>query len=123
MRSLLEAASDPGSQLKAALYAEIERRKGLLQRFCGAGEKSEPLRLTMQAGCLYGVQAYCNDHGWPKGMVARLFYQLYNKDVVDEDGFGVWREDTNDSTPGKDKALLQASEFLAWLDEAPAASW
>ena len=46
----------------------------------------------------------------------KLFYTLYEADVVLEEAYGVWREDTSDDTPGKDKALFQVNEFLQWLE-------
>ena len=33
--------------------------------------------------------------------------------VVFEDAYGVWREDVNDVTPGKDKALFQVRARVA----------
>ena len=69
--------------------------------------------MTKQAGCLYEVQAFCGLRGWPQGLIKKLFYNLYETDVVFEDAYGVWREDVNDITPGKDKALFQASAAAA----------
>lgn len=48
----------------------------------------------------------------------KLFFQLYNVDVVFEDAYGVWREDVTNETPGKEQALFQVNEFLQWLDTA-----
>jgi translation initiation factor 4G len=64
------------------------------------------------------VQAFCHKLQWPQGLIKKVFYQMYETDVVFEDAFGVWREDLTDETPGKDKALIQVNEFLQWLDEA-----
>ena len=30
----------------------------------------------------------------------------------------MWREDTSDTTPGKNQALFAVNEFLQWLNEA-----
>ena len=49
---------------------------------------------------------------------AQLFYQLYNVDIVFEDAYGVWREDLDNATPGKQQALIQVNEFLVWLETA-----
>ena len=76
------------------------------------------MQLCKQAGCLYEVQAFCYARQMPQGLIKKLFYNLYETDVVFEDAYGVWREDVNDETPGKDKALFQVNEFLQWLDEA-----
>ena len=106
-----------GEEPKApALRQQIERCKTLLQK-C-ASSPVEQKRLYKQANCLYEVQAFCARKGWPNGLIKKLFYNLYETDVVFEDAYGVWREDVVDSTPGKDKALFQVNEFLQWLDEA-----
>ena len=66
------------------------------------------VRLVKQVGCVYEVQAFCHEHQWPTGLVKKLFYNLYETDIIFEDAYGVWREDVSDATPGKDKALFQA---------------
>ena len=63
------------------------------------------------------MQDYCVRKDWPEKLMKKLFYQLYENDVILEEAYGVWREDTTDTTPGKDKALFQVNEFLQWLDE------
>jgi len=37
---------------------------------------------------------------------------------VDEHVFLKWKEDVNDSYPGKGKALFQVNQWLTWLEEA-----
>jgi hypothetical protein len=108
-----ESADRP---LAPKLCKQIERCAKLLKK-CTADEK-EPRSLTKQAGCLFEVQAFCHKLQWPQGLIKKVFYQMYETDVVFEDAFGVWREDLTDETPGKDKALIQVNEFLQWLDEA-----
>ena len=49
----------------------------------------------------------------------KLFYNLYETDVVFEDAYGVWREDVNDATPGKDKALFQVRAHTRLLSRRP----
>jgi hypothetical protein len=118
MRCVLEAAVQEGQAPAAPkLCKQIERCAKLLQK-CTASTQSESKRLYKQANCLYEVQAFCASQGWPTGLIKKLFYNLYESDVVFEDAYGVWREDVNDDTPGKDKALFQVNEFLQWLDEA-----
>ena len=46
----------------------------------------------------------------------KLFYQLYEADVILEEAFTVWREDTSDQGANKMKALVQVNEFLQWLE-------
>ena len=40
------------------------------------------------------------------------------EDAVFEDGFLHWKEDLDDATPGKEKALFQLIEFFTWLETA-----
>ena len=47
----------------------------------------------------------------------RLFFKLYETDVILEEAFRVWRDDTSDETPGRDTALVQVEDFLQWLEE------
>ena len=54
----------------------------------------------------------------PASARVQLFYQLYNVDIVFEDAYGVWREDLDNATPGKQQALIQVNEFLVWLETA-----
>ncbi|CDF38449.1 Translation initiation factor eIF4, subunit G [Chondrus crispus] len=49
-----------------------------------------------------------------------VFDSLYFADVVEEDTFLGWREDTDESTrvEGKDKMIMQTSAFFRWLETA-----
>ena len=115
MRCVLEAAVAGGEEPKApALCQQIER--------CKDASKARARR-SSRSGCTSRPTACtrCRPFarkGWPNGLIKKLFYNLYETDVVFEDAYGVWREDVVDSTPGKDKALFQVNEFLQWLDEA-----
>jgi len=51
-------------------------------------------------------------------MLLRWFVSLYEADIVDEHVFLKWKEDVNDSYPGKGKALFQVNQWLTWLEEA-----
>jgi translation initiation factor 4G len=65
---------------------------------------------------LFEVQRYCCNANWPQGLAKKLFYQLYDQDIVFEEAYNVWREDSDDTTDGKPKALYQVNEFLQWLE-------
>ena len=41
------------------------------------------------------------------GLLLRLFMNLYNFEVIDEDAFMQWKEELNDVHPGKGQALFQ----------------
>eukprot|EP00615_Pteridomonas_danica_P002529 CAMPEP_0114352588 /NCGR_PEP_ID=MMETSP0101-20121206/18052_1 /TAXON_ID=38822 ORGANISM="Pteridomonas danica, Strain PT" /NCGR_SAMPLE_ID=MMETSP0101 /ASSEMBLY_ACC=CAM_ASM_000211 /LENGTH=493 /DNA_ID=CAMNT_0001493051 /DNA_START=69 /DNA_END=1550 /DNA_ORIENTATION=+ len=89
-----------------------------------------------QAGILYGCQSIYYELKFPKVLIegdkdgkkeslfSKLFYALYNNDVVEEDAFNEWRyaddDDEKDSQfKGKKDGLFQLSDFLKWLDEPP----
>jgi len=40
-------------------------------------------------------------------MLLRMFLCFYNMEIIDEDVFLKWKEDLNDSYPGKGKSLFQ----------------
>merc|ERR1740139_797688 len=112
-RSLLEAtcAETPSS---TKLHAAIKDRAMLLRKFLMVGKEAEQMALMVSG--LYEVQAYCARQDWPEKLMKKLFYQLYEADVVLEEAFGLWREDTTDESGHKMKALVQVNEFLQWLE-------
>ena len=67
---------------------------------------------------MFEVQHYCAQSNWPPGLAKMIFYKLYDDDIVYEDSFEHWREDTTDETPGKSKTLFNVNEFLTWLETA-----
>ena len=113
VRSLLEAtcAETPSS---TKLHAAIKDRAKLLRKFLQVGKESE--QMTLMFNSLYEVQDYCARMDWPEKLMKKLFYQLYEADVILEEAFTVWREDTSDQGPNKMKALVQVNEFLQWLE-------
>jgi len=113
MRSLLEAtcAETPSS---TKLHQAITERAKLLRKFLQVGKESE--QMTLMFNSLYEVQDYCARKDWPEKLMKKLFYQLYEADVILEEAFTVWREDTSDQGPNKMKALVQVNEFLQWLE-------
>jgi len=72
----------------------------------------------IQLGCLYEVQSFVHSVGFPKGLIYCLFVALYDNDIILEEAFKQWKDDVDDPTPGKDKAIIQTTKWLAWLDEA-----
>jgi len=76
-----------------------------------------------EVSLLFGVQRFYNDIEFPKNdkgvpMMQSVFYSLYNDDIVEEDGFQEWRDDEDESIPGKFKALIQVTDFFTWLNDA-----
>ena len=48
-------------------------------------------------------------------MIHRAFVYLYDFDVCDEEAYLLWRDDLNDTYPGKTTALFKVNKFLVWL--------
>ena len=63
----------------------------------------------LQLAAVYSLQVFCFSRGFPKGLLLRWFVALYEADVVEEHVFLKWKEDVNDSYPGKGKALFQVT--------------
>jgi len=116
MRCLLETGSDETPPSSTKINNAIKERAKLLRKYLQAGKSGSAEQMTLMCGSLYEVQAYCMRKNWPDKLMKKLFYQLYETDVILEEAYGVWREDTKDDTPGKDKALFQVNEFLQWLE-------
>ena len=51
-------------------------------------------------------------------MFLRLFVQLYDMEVIEEEMYLRWKEEVNDQYPGKGKALFQVNQWLNWLEQA-----
>jgi len=73
---------------------------------------------SLQLIVLYALQSHCFLIGFPKGMLLRWFMMLYDLEIIEEEVFIKWKEDINDSFPGKGKALFQVNQWLTWLEEA-----
>jgi len=72
----------------------------------------------LQLAAVYSLQVFAFSKGFPKGLLLRWFVALYEADIVEEAVFLRWKEDVNDSYPGKGKALFQVNNWLTWLEEA-----
>ena len=140
MRCLLDTSSDEMPPSSTKLNAAIKERAKLLRKFLQVGK--DPEQMMLMCCSLYEVQAFCArlplsleprtclgevltlcasgsppaGKNWPDKLMKKLFYQLYEADIILEEAYSVWREDTSDDTPGKDKALFQVNEFLQWLE-------
>ncbi|CAD5126041.1 DgyrCDS14214 [Dimorphilus gyrociliatus] len=85
--------------------------KPVLSRFIGDD-------VELQKFTLYATQLFAYEKSFPKGLILRLFMQLYNEEIVEEDAFFQWKEEVNDEYPGKGQALFQVNQWLTWLEEA-----
>jgi len=81
-------------------------------------EDAEAETTKLQLGIIYEVQLFCNENSFESGLVKKLFHALYECEIVGEEAFDMWREDTDETTPGKRRALLEANTFIQWLAEA-----
>lgn len=72
----------------------------------------------LQLAAVYASQMGCYALGFPKGLLLRSFVNFYEMDIVDEHAFLLWKEDVDESYPGKGKALFQVNSWLTWLEEA-----
>jgi len=64
------------------------------------------------AAVLYGVQKAWSEAKMPKGTLKPVFEKLFNSKLVAWEGFDFWREDRENKTPNKPKALVQVHSFL-----------
>jgi hypothetical protein len=87
----------------------------LLQQVAGDDSEGDQWR---QAQIAFAVQAACNRLDFPPDLMSGMFQVLYDADIITEEAFDRWREDVQDNTPGKTKALFHVNAFLNWLKEA-----
>ncbi|XP_065191358.1 eukaryotic translation initiation factor 4 gamma 2-like [Sycon ciliatum] len=73
---------------------------------------------SLQLSLIFALQAFCYQHDFPRGMLLRFFVSLYELDLVEEEVFISWKEDTKSNVPGKGKALFQVNNWLTWLQNA-----
>jgi len=89
----------------------IGKFKNFLKEFIGSSSSS-------QLEAIYALQIFCHEKQFPKEMLLRLFIIFYNTELVDEDVFLQWKEDINETYPGKGKSLFQVNNWLQWLETA-----
>jgi hypothetical protein len=122
MRCVLSTArAREGRPLGVGAVAAVTQWATLLRPYTKgslAGREGTPAQLA----CVAEATTFCARHGWPAGVLPRLFMALYEEDIVADATFEAWGRDASDETPGKDAtldtALAHAREFLAWIAEA-----
>jgi len=102
--------------------ASIEREKELVAKFKGVLGCFILEDMKLQIEAIYALQVYVHSEQFPKGMLLRLFMQMYDNEVIEEDAFVKWKEEVNDEYPGKGKALFQVNTWLTWLEQAESES-
>lgn len=118
-KSTLGEDNDAKNNLTKAVQ---EKEKQLLDEMKDVIQKFVQDNTDLQMHCLYAAQVFCHNNSFPKGMMLRLFMNLYDMEVVEEDVFLKWKEEVNDEYPGKGKALFQVNQWLTWLEEAESES-
>ena len=98
------AAGDQGREPAEVEKELILQYKGVLQTFL---KRDSALHLC----AIYALQVFCCAAGFPKGLLLRWFMALYEADMVEEHAFLQWKEDVNDTYPGKGKALFQVNMY------------
>jgi len=61
---------------------------------------------------LYALQKAWADANMPKGTLKPVFEKLFQAKLITWEGFDAWREDRENKTPQKPKALVQVNSFL-----------
>lgn len=69
---------------------------------------------------MFGLQECFSEFGFPVGdkgnpILDRVFRVLYDSDIMEEEPMMIWRNDTRDPTPGKDKALMDTDVYVELL--------
>jgi len=97
---------------------DTEKEKELVMDYKEVIRQYLSTNQDLQLAAVYALQVFCFARSFPKGMLLRWFVSFYEADIIDERVFLKWKEDVNDSYPGKGKALFQVNQWLTWLEEA-----
>merc|ERR1712166_401472 len=90
---------------------------GLIQAFFQTEDEVLPEHLLRQKEMLFEVQLFCHERDFREKCIMNLFKQLYEDDIIEEDAYTAWCEDTDNTTPNKMKAIMEANKFITWLQE------
>lgn len=110
----LKPDTDHNNPDKAAIDKEkemLEKYKGVLQRFLLD-------KINLQMVAIYAIQVLGYNRQFPKGLMLRMFINMYNLEIIDEETFLKWKEEVNDEYPGKGQVLFQVNQWLTWLELA-----
>eukprot|EP01089_Gocevia_fonbrunei_P005229 TRINITY_DN1545_c0_g1_i1.p1 TRINITY_DN1545_c0_g1~~TRINITY_DN1545_c0_g1_i1.p1 ORF type:complete len:1326 (+),score=322.33 TRINITY_DN1545_c0_g1_i1:99-4076(+) len=98
--------------------AEKSKEETLFIDYSGVLQNLLSENTDKQLQCLFGVQQYCNENQFPKGLLGRVFKYLYETESVGKDAFVKWSADTSTEN-GKETASAEANKFILSLDEEP----
>jgi hypothetical protein len=86
---------------------QIESEKEMLSKYRSVLQPFVHENPALQLTGVYALQVFCHEKNFPKGLLLRAFVNCYEMDILDEHAFLQWKEDVNDTYPGKGKALFQ----------------
>ena len=102
--ALARGVPSPASASTSAPIATFAALTPLLRSVvAGPATALKPERETAM---LFAAQRFVDEAGHPKGLLTRIFRDLYNGDVLDEPAMQRWRDDPSEVVPGKTKAGL-----------------
>ncbi|KAH7388238.1 hypothetical protein KP509_16G065400 [Ceratopteris richardii] len=98
-------------------YEGIQRREILRDKSAHYRTflKSFALDKDKQWQYIIAMQLYVHDMGHPAGLMTTLFDIFHQLEVISEPAFYKWKDDVNDPTVGRDKALEDVYKWLQWL--------
>ena len=114
--TLSRGVPSPAEATTSAPLAALEALMPLLRAATTGPPDEAASRPEREMGMLFAAQKFVHAAGHPKGLLTRLFRDLYNGDVVDEPAMQSWRDDTTDRVPGKTQALYDVTEYLVELE-------
>jgi translation initiation factor 4G len=94
---------------------QVEAEKELLSKYRSVLQQYVHEKPALQLTGVYALQVFCHEKNFPKGMLLRAFVNCYEMDIMDEHAFLQWKEDVNDTYPGKGKALFQVITSIVLL--------
>ena len=95
-----------------SLSLSLSQGSALHKQFARAAEQ-----MGAEFECVLALQLVHHRLGAPKGLMSRLLQDFYEADVLTEEAYTKWRDDNKDETPGKLKAISDATAWLNWLAE------
>lgn len=98
--------------------AAKKRERELLKRLAPLLAFLTNEQVELQVAALYAVQVFSFARHQPKGLILRFFMGFYDFDIAEDAAFKRWREEINDSCPGKGEALVAVNDYLNWLETA-----
>lgn len=125
-KSLFEAmkAFDKQEAAAAVMRAVLEVTAPLTKAATWTAPNEYGLVLTVfmqetpaAVAALNVLQAAIHGLGFPKGLIEAVFHHMYDNDIAEQDAFIEWRDNVDDSVPGKLDALRQLNRWFEWLEE------